>query len=225
MCVTHSVPFAAPDIYTEYMLKVGLTGGVACGKTTVAAMFEKLGAHVIRADEIAHQLMGPGTETTKKVVAQFGSEILNPDGTINRPKLADLAFHPGKIQQLNAIVHPAVIARQEAWMEEIGRTHQKPIAIVEAALLIEAGAHKRFDKLITVTCDFEQKVLRFAHRSHMSRNDARDEVQRRMTWQLADEEKARLANYVIDNSGTLAQAEEQVFKVWQKLKMFQATMQ
>lgn len=205
------------------MLKVGLTGGVACGKTTVAAMFEKLGAHVIRADEIAHELMLPGTEIHKKVVDHFGQDILSGDGKINRAKLADLAFQPGKIQELNAIVHPAVIERQEAWMDEIDKKYPKPIAIVEAALMIEAGAHKRFDKLIAVTCDFEQKVLRFANRSHMSRNDAREEVQRRMTWQFADEEKARLANYVIDNSGTLQQAQEQVEKVWQKLKMFQAT--
>lgn len=198
------------------MLKVGLTGGLACGKTTVAAMFEQRGAHIIRADEIAHQLLDPGIDVHKKVVATFGREILNPDGTISRPKLADLAFQ-GRIQELNAIIHPAVIRAQEDWMDEVGRRDPHAIAIVEAALMIEAGAHRRFDKLITITCGLKQKVERIADRMNLSPADARVEVERRMKSQLPDDKKAELSDFVIDNSGTLAEVESRVAEVWQKL--------
>jgi len=203
------------------MLRVGLTGGLACGKTTVAAMFEKRGAHVIRADEIAHQLLDPGTEVHKKVVATFGREILNPDGTISRPKLADLAFQ-GRIQELNAIVHPAVVRAQEDWMDAVGRRDPHAIAVVEAALMIEAGAHKRFDKLITITCGIEQKIERIAQRMNLSAADARVEVERRMKAQLPDEKKAELADFVIENSGTLTNIESQVTELWKKLVEIEA---
>jgi len=203
------------------MLRVGLTGGLACGKTTVAAMFEKRGAHVIRADEIAHQLLDPGTEVHKKVVATFGREILNPDGTISRPKLADLAFQ-GRIQELNAIVHPAVVRAQEDWMDAVGRRDPHAIAVVEAALMIEAGAHKRFDKLITITCGLEQKIERIAQRMNLSAADARVEVERRMKAQLPDEKKAELADFVIENSGTLTDIESQVTELWKKLVEIEA---
>ncbi len=198
------------------MLKVGLTGGLACGKTTVAAMFEKRGAHVILADNIAHGLLRSGTAVYEQVVAKFGREILDPDGTINRPKLADVAFR-GRIQELNAIVHPAVIRAQEDWMDGVGASDPHAIAIVEAALMIEAGAHKRFDKLITVTCGFEQKVERTAQRMQISVEAARAEVERRMKAQLPDEKKAEIADFVIDNSGDLSELEMRVDVVWQKL--------
>jgi dephospho-CoA kinase len=203
------------------MLKVGLTGGLACGKSTVAAMLEQRGAQIVRADEIAHQLLNPGTEVHKKVVAAFGRGILNLDGTISRPKLADLAFQ-GRIQELNAIVHPAVIRAQEDWMDEVGRLDPHAIAVVEAALMIEAGAHKRFDKLIAITCGLEQKVERIAQRMNLSRADAMVEVERRMNSQLPDQKKAELADFVIDNSGTLAEVEFRVAEVWQNLVEIEA---
>jgi dephospho-CoA kinase len=203
------------------MLKVGLTGGVACGKTTITTMFEKRGAHIALADAIAHSLFDPGSEVYEKVVATFGAEILNPDKTISRPKLANAAF-PSRIKELNAIVHPVVIARQDEWLEEIGRRDPHAIAIVEAALMIEAGAHKRFDKLIAVTCNVDQKVERFTERSHLSPAQARTEVERRMQAQIPEEEKARLADYVIDNSGTLEHAEAQVERIWQELRQVEA---
>lgn len=198
------------------MLKVGLTGGLACGKTTVARMFEARGAHITFADEIAHKLLEPGTEVHERVVATFGREILHENGSISRPKLADLAFK-GRIQELNAIVHPAVIRAQEEWMEDVGRREPHAIAIVEAALMIEAGAHKHFDKLIAVTCTVEQKVARLAARMNISPDAARAEVERRMKAQLPDDKKADIADYVIDNSGGLAEVEAEVGKVWREL--------
>lgn len=198
------------------MLKVGLTGGVACGKTTVATMFEKRGAHVALADALAHSLFEPGSEVYKKVVEHFGPEVLNEDGTISRPKLANVAF-PERIQELNAIVHPVVIRLQDEWMKGIEERESRAIAIVEAALMIEAGAHTRFDKLIVVTCEFDQKIDRFAERAQMSSDKACADVQRRMQAQLPEAEKIRLADYVIDNSGSVGHLEEQVERIWREL--------
>jgi dephospho-CoA kinase len=199
------------------VLKVGLTGGVACGKSTIAAMFERRGAYVVRADEVAHELMEPGQSVYKAVVEQFGRGILNEDGTISRPKLAELAF-AGRIGELNALVHPAVVKYQDEWMNELGRKDPHAIAIVEAALLVEAGAKSHFDELITVTCNFEQKVERFANRVGLTLDAARAEVERRMAAQLPDEAKAAAADFVIDNSKSLADAEEQVEAIWQELR-------
>lgn len=213
------------------MLKVGLTGGIACGKTVVGEMFVSLGAHLVQADRIAHDLMLPGRPVYNEVVRHFGREILNRDLSINRAKLAELAFgapqsagssgtdHVKRVQELNRIVHPAVIRAQEEWMEETGRQDPHAIAIVEAALIVEAGAAKRFDRLIVVTCTDEQRVARFAARQKIDLETARNEVSRRMAVQLPDAEKIEAADYVIDNSGTMGQTREQVARVWQQLKM------
>jgi dephospho-CoA kinase len=201
------------------MLRVGLTGGVACGKSTVGSMLAAHGAHYLQADTLAHQLYAPGQSTYDAVVAHFGSEILNPDGTINRGRLANAAF-PARIAELNAIVHPAVVAAQNRWMADIQRTDPDGIAVVEAALIIEAGAAHDFDKLIVVTCNLEQKVERYTQRGKIkiSPEEARKEVARRSAAQLSDEEKVSRADYVIDNSGPVAHTARQVESVWQKLR-------
>lgn len=206
------------------MLRVGLTGGIASGKTVVGEMFQRLGAHLILADGIAHQLMQPGQAVYAEVVKQFGREIVNPDGTINRPKLAELAFGipgsgaPVRVKELNAIVHPAVIAHENAWMEEIAKRDPHAIAIVEAALILEAGTANRFDRLVVVTCRPEQRVQRFAARHKISEEAARAEVARRMSAQIPDGEKVKAAHFVIDNSGSLDATEEQVRRVYAKLR-------
>jgi dephospho-CoA kinase len=201
------------------MLRIGLTGGVACGKSTVGAMLAERGAHYLQADTLAHQLYAPGEATYDSVVAHFGREILNPDGTINRGRLANAAF-PARIAELNAIVHPAVVAAQNRWMDDIQQTDPDGIAVVEAALIVEAGAARDFDKLIVVTCNLEQKIARYAQRAKIkiSLEDARKEVLRRSAAQLSDEEKASRADYVIDNSGMIADTARQVEAVWQKLR-------
>jgi dephospho-CoA kinase len=199
------------------MLRVGLTGGVACGKSTVAQMLVDRGAHFLAADSLAHDLYAPGEPTYDKVVSRFGCEILNDDGAINRSRLANLVF-PDRIDELNAIVHPAVIEAQTRWMADIERQDPKGVAVVEAALLIEAGAHKDFDKVIVVTCDFEHKVEHYAHRAGLSLTAARAEVERRSAAQFSDEEKIRHADYVIDNSGTIEETKKQVEKIWQEFQ-------
>ncbi len=199
------------------MLKVGLTGGLACGKSVVGKMFVERGAHLIEADKIAHELMRPGEPVYYQVVRHFGPEIVDIDGSIDRARLASLVF-PGRVEELNRIVHPAVIRAQEEWMEEQGRRDPHAVAIVEAALIIEAGVGKRFDKLVVVTCEMEQKVERFAARLQMDAAAARAEVERRMAAQAADEVKIRNADFLIDNSGPLDQLQPQVDKVWSELK-------
>jgi dephospho-CoA kinase len=205
------------------LLKVGLTGGIASGKSVVGEMFVAQGAHLIQADQISHQLMQPGQAVYEEVVRHFGTAILNPDGSVNRPRLAEAAFGKhradgtSRVAELNRIVHPAVIRRQEEWMAEIGRRDAQAIAIVEAALIVEAGAKDRFDRLIVVTCNDEQRVQRFAQRLNMDMESAREEVNRRMAAQLPDKEKIRVADYVIDNSGSLDATEGQVRDVYGRL--------
>jgi dephospho-CoA kinase len=199
------------------MLRVGLTGGVACGKSTVGRLLAQRGAHFLRADTLAHQLYEPGAPAYEGVVRAFGPEILNPDGTVNRAELANRAF-PDRIGELNAIVHPAVIEAQNRWMSEVEQADPNGIAVVEAALLIEAGAHKDFDKVIVVTCPFEQKVERYAKRAGVSSEVAQREVERRAAAQFSDEEKGRSGDFVVDNSGALTETERQVEEVWGKLK-------
>ena len=205
------------------MLKLGLTGGIASGKSVVGEMFLKLGAHLIQADAIAHWLMQPGRAVYEEVVRRFGREILNPDGSINRPRLAEAAFgtaggSPPRVKELNEIVHPAVIEHENEWMEEIGKRDPNAIAIVEAALILESGAASRFDRLIVVTCRPEQRVLRYARRLGILEEAARAEVARRMAVQIPDDEKIEAADFVIDNSGSLAATEQQVQEVFAALR-------
>jgi dephospho-CoA kinase len=228
------------------VLKVGLTGGIAAGKSVVGEMFMMMGARLVQADRIAHALMQPGEAVYNEVVRHFGREILNRDGSVNREKLAEAAFgpagaaegkaanvaapdaaagnvpagdvRPSRIGELNRIVHPVVIRSQDAWMQEMGRQDPHAVAMVEAALILEAGAAEHFDRLIVVTCGAEQRVARFAARQKIEVEAARKEVTRRMAAQLSDEEKMKAADYVIDNSGSLEQTRERVQGVWRELR-------
>ena len=201
------------------MLKVGLTGGIACGKSSVARMLEWHGAHVAYADLIAKEMIRPGGAAYHEVVERFGPDILDPSGEINRVRLAAKAFGtPSRVEELNHIIHPAVVARQNEWMAEVARKDPHGVAVVEAALIYEAGAEKDFDKIVVVTCRPEQKAERFANRSLMSLDKARIEAEQRSRAQISDEEKASRADYVIDNSGDISETEAQVERIWQELK-------
>jgi dephospho-CoA kinase len=213
------------------LLKVGLTGGIASGKSVVGEMFVALGAHLAQADKIAHELMLPGEPVYNEVVKHFGGAILNPDLSVNRAKLAEIVFgtkqvsvggvlaeSASRVDELNRIVHPAVIRAQEEWMEEVGRQDRNAVAIVEAALIVEAGAAIGFDSLIVVSCSEEQRAARFASRQKLPLDQARKEVERRMASQLPDAEKIKLANYVIDNSGLLEHTRGEVKRIWDELR-------
>jgi dephospho-CoA kinase len=201
------------------MLKIGLTGGIASGKSLVSSIFTELGAHCIDADQIAHDLMRPGEKVYDQVVQSFGNEILNPDKTVNRAKVAELAFDKRRprIYELNRIMHPEVIERYESWMEEIRGREPDAIAILEAALVLEAGLRKRFDRIIVVTCKPQQRIERWAQRFHLDSETAKAEVTRRMMAQAPDEAKIQAADYVIENSGSVEETRQQVQKVFEAL--------
>lgn len=196
------------------MLRVGLTGSIAVGKSFVASTFAELGCHVLDADQTAREVVLPGAPGLEAVVSAFGNEVLNPDGTLNRQHLGALIFgDDGKRQQLNHILHPFIIARQDEIMREWEREDPAGIGIVDAALMIESGGYKRFDKLIVVHCRPEVQLERL-----MLRNDlSRDEAQRRIDSQMPQEEKQRYADYVIDTSDGFELTRTRTSEVYKEL--------
>jgi dephospho-CoA kinase len=180
-------------------------------------MFSELGAQVIDADKIVHDLYRQGEPVYQELVERFGGQILRADGEIDRPRLASLAFEGGRVQELNGIVHPAVFRSQQAWMEQAAQRDPDAVAMVEATLILEAGGRARYDKMVVVICRPEQKVARYAGRARVSEDEARREVERRTKAQFSDEEKARQADYVIDNSGPLEATRQQVERIYREL--------
>jgi dephospho-CoA kinase len=201
------------------MLKVGLTGGIACGKSTVAALLAARGAQVAKADEIAHQLMLPGQPVYEEIVRRFGRGILDAAGRIDRPRLAELAFAPTapRIAELNAIVHPAVIAAQRRWMDEVGRRDPSALAVVEAALIFEAGIAADFDRIIVVVCEPQIRIERLAQRMGSSPAAAARELERRSAAQWPEAEKRQRADFVIYNNGLIEATAQQVEQLYPRL--------
>ena len=199
------------------MLKVGLTGGIGCGKSTVAGMMRDLGCRVIDADEISRRLAEPGQPAYQEIVAAFGSEILLPDGRLDRAKIAHLVFaDASKLSKLNKILHPRVIAEEECQLVEIARTHPHAVAVVEAALLIEAGHHKLLERLIVVWCRPEQQIERLTNPK--GRAMSREDAMQRIAAQMPLDEKRRVATDEIDNSGSPAATQKQVTDLVAHLK-------
>ncbi len=212
------------------MLRVGLTGGLGSGKTTVASMFATMGAHVLAADEIARALMQPGQAVFAAIVKKFGPGVLRADGTLDRPMLAQIAFGEGRVDDLNAIVHPATILRQDEMAAEIERADPRAVVLVESALIFETkynlaetkhsrGWRARFDKIILVRASEEHKVARFVERSG-GRDQAQleGEARRRLATMIPDDRKEAMCDYVIMNDGTLERLREQADRVWAKLR-------
>ena len=193
------------------ILRTGLTGGLASGKSTIARIFASLGCITIDADQIVARLYQPGEAGHEALVRSYGTGILLPDGTIDRRKLADIAFASDEsAKALNALIHPLVIAEQTRMMENETR---EGIVIVEATLLIESGGKDRYDRIVIVDVDPETQLSRALTRG-MSREDAA----RRIAHQLPREERLRYADYVIDNSGDLAAAEAETRRVFAALQ-------
>lgn len=214
------------------MLCVGLTGGLGSGKSTVAEMFAARGIHVISADEVGRKLMQPGETVYRQIVKHFGSEVVRSDGTLNRPLLADLAFRHSRLDELNRIVHPAVIAAQEAWADELLDRDPDAIAMVESALIFEVGVsgsvpgwRDRFDRVVLVTAPDDLKIRRFLDRlggaTQLSAEQVEvfeEDARSRLAAQIPDREKIPLSDYVIDNSGALEGTERQVDEVFGQLR-------
>jgi dephospho-CoA kinase len=201
------------------MLRVGLTGGLASGKTFVGHALAELGCHLIEADALGHQVLLPGGEAYDAVVNEFGQEIVDDDGYIDRHKLGMQVWdQPERLAKLNSLVHPAVIARQQAIIAGITKTDPAAIVVVEAAILVETGSYRRFDRLIVVVCTPEQQMERAMRRVAYSK----EEVLARLSRQLPLAEKVRVADYVIDTSGTKEQTIEQVKTVYNSLRSLSA---
>lgn len=196
------------------MLTVGLTGGLATGKTHVAGVLAQLGCQVLSADQLGHEVLLPGGEAYEDVVREFGRQLLGPDGRIDRRSLAVQVFeHPERLQLLNLLVHPHVIRREELWLEQVRTTHPGAIAVVEAAILIETGSYKRFDRLILTMCSPELQLRR-----HMERGgESEAETRARLARQMPLESKRRYADYVIDTSGSREDTDRQVREVFRQL--------
>jgi dephospho-CoA kinase len=199
-----------------------LTGGLGSGKSTVAGMFAELGAHVISADELGRQLMEPGTAVFAAIVERFGPGVVGMDARLNRGELARIAFGEGRVEELNAIVHPATIALQGVLAEEIFAKDPKGVALVESALIFETkfgdGWRGRFDKMVLVAAPEELKIERFVGRSGGGDKAAlEDEARRRLARMIPDEAKAAECDFVILNDGTLEELRGKVAGVWRKL--------
>ncbi len=196
------------------MLRVGLTGSIGVGKSFVASLFSELGCHVLDADQTAREVVMPGSRGLMAITQAFGDEIVNPDGTLNRKQLATVVFaNEEKRQRLNHILHPFIIARQDEILNEWEAEDPDGIGIVDAALMIESGGYRRFDKLIVVHCRPEVQLERLMLRDKLSR----DEAQRRIDSQMPQEEKQKFADYLIDTSDGFELTKEQTVRVYQQL--------
>jgi dephospho-CoA kinase len=197
------------------MLKVGLTGGIASGKTTVGRMFGELGCRVIDSDLITRKLFEPGDPVNHAVAAAFGPSVVASNGSIDRRVLGELVFNKPELrQQLNDLVHPAIKQRQADWLARLQAEDSHAIGIVEAALMIEVGTYKEYDKLIVVKCSLDVQRKRLRERSGLSPQ----QIESRIASQMPMEEKIKVADFVIDNSGDPGTTRQQVQEVYRQLR-------
>ncbi len=196
------------------MLKVGLTGSIAVGKSFVLGVLRDLGARTIDADAIAREVVETGTPGLNTVVEEFGREILTPDGSLDRAGLGSIVFaDEEKRQKLNSILHPFIIARQDEIMRQWATETPDAIAVVDAALMIESGGYKRFDKLIVVHCEPQMQIERLMKRDRITRAAA----EQRINSQMPQAEKAKYADFLIDTSDGFESARQQTAAVWDQL--------
>ena len=197
------------------MLRVGLTGGIATGKTTVGRMFVDLGCHLIDSDDITHHLFEPGQEVHDAVISAFGTHVIAPGGAIDRKILGNIVFNnPEARAKLNSLVHPAIIRRQQEFLREVAAKDPKGIGIVSAALMVEIGTYKNYDKVVVVSCSPAEQRRRLKARTGLSD----DQVEARIRAQMPMEEKVKYGDYVIDTSGDLGATRGQVEKINSRLR-------
>lgn len=196
------------------MLTVGLTGSIAVGKSYVCSVFRELGCHILDADQTARDVVAVGTEGLREIVRQFGPDVLEADGSLDRKKMAGIVFSSEeKRLLLNSIIHPRVFEAQNQWIKNVAAVDPDGIAIIDAALMIESVGYKRFDKLIVVWCESAIQLSRLMLRDKLSETDAR----KRIAAQMPQEEKKRFAQYLIDTSRGFEDTREQVDDVFKEL--------
>ena len=197
------------------MFIVGLTGGIASGKSLVTRVLRDLGAHIIDADKIVHDLLAPGQDTCREVVGHFGKEVQLPDGSIDRRKLGDIIFnHPEERAWLNQCIHPRVFEAYNHQVRHLSERQPDAIVIMDAALLIETGYHKHMDRLIVVYADQKAQMKRLMERDRFTLEQA----MARISSQMPLDEKRKYADFVIENTGTREATEQQTREVFAKLK-------
>ena len=197
------------------MLRVGLTGGLATGKSHVGAYLEQLGCHLLKADELGHKAMLRGGAAFEGVVSRFGAGILDGAGEIDRKALGAVVFDdPEKLTLLNSIIHPVVIRAEEDWFGGVSIADPEGIAVVEAAILIETGSYKRFDRIILTVCTRQQQIERAIKRDGLTR----DEVEARLMRQMSLDEKKKYADHIVDTSGDKAATQMETRRVYEELR-------
>jgi dephospho-CoA kinase len=196
------------------MLRVGLTGSIAVGKSFVASTFVKLGCRVLDADATAREVVAPGSKGLRLVAEAFGDEVLLADGSLNRAQLGEIVFaDEAQRKLLNSILHPLIIDAQDEWLREREREEPRGVVVIDAALMIETGSFRRFDKLVVVYCRAEVQIERLMSRNNLTR----EEAVRRIDAQMSQEEKMRHADFLIDTSETREETCRQVKDVYAKL--------
>jgi dephospho-CoA kinase len=197
------------------MLKVGLTGGLACGKSFVGEVLRGFGCLLIQADELGHAVLMPDGEAYDGVVREFGSQVVDADGRIDRHALAAQVFGaPERLAALNRLVHPPVFRREDELIAQFAAREPHGIAVVEAAILIETGSFRRYDRVVLVTCREDQQVERALRREGASESD----VRARLSRQMSLEEKRKYADFVIDTSGEKEETVRQTCAVFEELR-------
>ncbi|MDQ3010679.1 MAG: dephospho-CoA kinase [Acidobacteriota bacterium] len=197
------------------MLKVGLTGGIATGKSYVLSVLGELGCEILDADLTAREVVEPGRPAFHEIVARFGHEILTSDGKLDRVKLGAIVFNDAKQREkLNSIIHPKVYEAQAHWLVKIGSRNPDAIAIIDAALLIETGSYRRFDKLIVVHCAPQVQLERLMARNHLSH----EEAMARIASQMPSAEKLKYADYSIDTTLGFEDTRRQVKVIFMQLR-------
>ena len=198
------------------MLKAGLTGSIAVGKSYVCEILRELGCHVLDADHTARDVVKKGTLGLQLITEHFGQEVLQPDGELDRTRLGSIVFaDPEKRQLLNSIVHPLVLEAQDEWLRVTETADSQGIAVVDAALMIESGGYRRFDRLIVVWCRPELQIQRLMLRNNLSHRQA----QQRIEAQMPQEEKKQFADYLIDTSDGFEETRRQARSVYEQLKL------
>jgi dephospho-CoA kinase len=197
------------------MLRVGLTGSIAVGKSYVSGVLAELGCRVVDADALARRVVEPGTEGLRRVVEAFGEGVLRPDGALDRAALGAVVFRDeAKRGLLNSILHPLIIAEQDELLRSWGREDPRGIGVVDAALMIESGGHARFDKLVVVHCRPEVQLERLMRRNDLSR----EEAAARVAAQMPQEEKLRYADFKVDTSGGYEETRRRAEEVYAELR-------
>jgi dephospho-CoA kinase len=197
------------------MLRAGLTGSIAVGKSFVSSVFAESGCHVLDADQTAREVVAPESDGLRAVVEAFGAEVLRPDGALDRAKLGAIVFKDEtKRARLNEILHPLIISAQDDWLRQREREDPRGIGIVDAALMIETGSYKRFDKLIVVHCRTDLQLERLVKRDGLPVAEA----SRRIEAQMPQEEKKKFADYLIDTSNGYEDARARASAVYEKLR-------